>query len=72
MFITQVEICKRLNISRPTHNRLRKLGTLPNPYPGVQLYWWPAVMSAVQHHVESNVDAPQEPLPRFLAKGASR
>ena len=70
MFVTQGEICKRLNISRPTHNRLRKLGMLPNPYPGVNLYWLPAVMTAVVANAEVHSSASVEPLPRFLAKGA--
>ena len=68
MFITQCELCKRLNITHPTYNRLRRAGALPGPYPGLKMYWWPAVMAAASRNAGMAVDdlPYEEPLPKFL------
>jgi sRNA-binding protein len=48
MFVTQQELLKRLNISHPTHNRLRRAGVLPEPFPDTGKYFWPQVIEALE------------------------
>ena len=72
MFITQNEVCQRLRISKPVHNKLRRCGLLPNTYPGVRLYWWPAILAAIDRNAgirDEADDSANEQLPRFLARG---
>ena len=47
-FISQVEVCRRLGLSRPTHNKMRKAGVLPGFFPGSHLYFWPQVIAALE------------------------
>ena len=55
MFVTQKEVCQRLKITPSTHNKLRREGHLPQPFPGLSLYWWPSVIMAIERHVCADV-----------------